>query len=394
MKNNRKSDKNVTENNVDLSDIEIIEDGANIVDDIGTFRLTEQTDGNVKKKSGLKKRLLITLIVIATLAVLTLVLYFAVFKPMYEERKEKENTKEPDPMIDGEVRDSGGYKILLYEYTDKASTNRITVEYSQKDGRDTFNLVRDENGEFYVKEHGEFKPVSETTVNNLVSAAGNPVITSRVVDQCDDLSRYGLDESDCPVKVTIENTDGKTNSFYIGNLIVSEGGYYCKAEGRSAVYILSTSDVSALLVSSDNLIEPLLGPVFDGSTALQMSTFQLQKNGQLFVSINYVESELDEERISAFNMTWPAGYVVNDLNYSNNVLAKIATAEGYMVIASGDGTEEGSLYNDPEIMAQYGFIDMNNPLYDVIYTYGEGDDKLWGRIIFAESGSDAYYYAY
>lgn len=396
MKKKQKNENTPLEGDTVLSDTDAVfaDDGGSVVDDSDTFKLKEQTDEKAtKKKSGLKKRLLITLIVIGVLAVATVVVYLAVIKPIYDEKKENENTEEPEPMIDGEVRDSGGYKILLYEYTNKASTNRITVE---NPNGGSFNLVRDENGDFYVKEHGKGKPVSATTVNNLVSAAGNPVITSRILDKCDDLSLYGLAEADSPIKVTIENTDGKENSFYIGNLIVSEGGYYCRAEGRSAVYILSLSDLSALLVSSDNLIEPILGPVFDENTAQTMTHFGIYKNGQIFLSIDYVETEnTDEVRNTAYKMTYPAEYLVSQ-KYGTDVLTKIADAEGYTVVKAGDGTTNGRLYKHPEIMAEFGFVDMNNPLYTVYYSYEdkENDNELAGRIIFAESGSDVYYYAY
>ncbi len=385
-------DESVKLTEADISDIS--DDGSDVSDDMDTFTLSKDSDNNKKpkkKKSGLKKRLLIMLIAVAVLAVVFTIVYFAAIKPIYDEKKEEENaTATPEPMIEGEVRANDGISILLYKHTPKDSTKRVTVVNPSPIGGGEFNLVRNNEGNFYIKEHGEMAPITATTTLDVIVAAGYTVISRRVAESCDDLSIYGLADSDYPRKVTIEDLDGVTNTFYIGSIIPAEGGYYCRAEGRSAVYIINDASITPLLRTSESLIQPILGPVFDSNTAIMMDSFVLSKNGQRFVSIRFKELDVDNVKKSSYEMTYPAKYIVNDSNYSSNVLNAIATAEGYLVVAAGNGTSEGMLYKNQALMAQFGFYDTENPPFEVYYEYGD----IAGYVMFTESGSDAYYYAY
>lgn len=377
-------------------DIKLIaaDDGSDISDDMSLDTFTSESDAEKKpkkKKIGLKKKLIIMLIALAVLAIAFTIVYFAAIKPMYDEKKEEENkTATPEPMIEGEVRAADGITILLYKHTPKDSTKRVTVVNPSPIGGGEFNLVRGENGDFYVKEHGELAPVTAQTSLNVISSAGYTVMSRRVLEKCDDFSVYGLADSDYPRKVTIEDLDGVTNTFYIGSITTAEGGYYCRVEGRDAVYILDDASITPLLTTSQGLIQPILGPVFDANTAIMMDSFVLSKNGQRFVSIRFNGLDVNDVKKSSYVMTYPTAYIVNDDNYSSNVLTALASLEGYMVVAAGDGTADGMLNKNPALMAQFGFYDLENPAFEVYYEYGD----IAGYIMFTESGSDAYYYAY
>ncbi len=369
------------------------DDGSDVNDEILPSSFKEQKSKKPKnKKAGMKKKLIIMLIAVAAAAVVFGIVFFAVIKPAYEEKKKKEERSEPPlPLIEGEVRDStDGYSVLLYDIVDKAHTKRITVSSTDPVLGFEFSLVRNDDGDFYVKEHGQFTPVTVVTTLDAVSAAGHTVIEQRIEENCTDLSVYGLAPEDHPRKVTIESTDGVSYSYYIGKQIPSKGGYYCREDGRNAVYIMDATGLSPVMGASVNLIQPILGPALDTTSAMMMEQFVISKNGQIFVSISYVESDLDNVRESSYKMEHPASYTVNDNNFGTEVLTKLGALEGYMVVAAGDGTAEGRLYNNTALMAQFGFYDLDNPSYELYYELGD----VAGYIMFTESGSDAYYYAY
>ncbi len=369
------------------------DDGSDVSDDISLDTFKAESDGKEKdgkKKAGLKKKLLIALIAVAVLAVAFIIVYFTVIKPIFDEKQEEESAlATPIPMIDGEVRDANNISVLLYEQVSTEAVKRITVTDPTPISGGSFNLVCDENGEFYVEEH-KHAPVTRQTALNVINAAGYTVITERIEDNsCTELSRYGLAPENYPRQVVVEDTSGNKNIFYIGARIPTQGGYYCREEGRNAVYIINNTTLSPIIATSESLIQPILGPVLDINTAMMMDYFVLNKNGQRYISIAYDATTSETLKKSSYKMTFPTDYLVNDDRYGE-VLTTVGALEGYMVVAAGDGTAEGRLYNNAAKMAQFGFYDLDNPEFEVYYEIGDQASD----IIFAESGIDGYYYAY
>ncbi len=351
-----------------------------------------QMSAPVRAKKGMAARNTVLLCVLAIMTVTMLLLYILVFKPMLDESQALVGAgTAPMELIDGEVRADDGVSILLYPHIDKAHTQKVTVIDPSPVTNEKFTLVRyDDEDDFYVLEHGKGAPVSAETYLDVIVAAGFTSISDRLTENAEDLSLYGLAEEDYPRMVTIETTGGESYTFYIGALVPTEGGYYCREEGRGAVYIIASEGITPLLSSSESLITPVIGPVIDGTSALMMDSFVLSKNGQPFVSIKFTEINTDRVSKSSYEMIFPARYVVNDDVFGPDVLTPLASAQGYMVVAAGDGTLEGSLYNNEKLMAQYGFYDIDNPSYELFYELGD----IQSYIMFTESGSDAYYYAY
>ncbi len=388
----------MNEENKNLKDgIEITDpDAAEIDDAMGLDTLLGSSDtlAPVKAKKGMTAKHKIMIAVFAALAVALLIVYLVVLKPIFDEKQAEnnDNTKNPEPMIEGEVRASNGISILMYPHIERAGTQSVTVVNPDPITGGKFTLLRgsDEDSSFYIKEHGKFAPIKGEKSLEIITAAGYTVISRRVEENATDLARYGLSEGDYPIRVTIETRQGSAYTYYIGDLIPAEGGYYCRAEGRNAVYILSRETISVLTSSSAALLHPILGPQIEGTDAAMIDSFVLSKNGQQFVAIEFTELNTDNISKSSYKMVYPAGYVVNDEKYGSNLLVTLGTLQGYMVVAAGDGTAEGMLYKNAELMAQYGFYDTENPPYDVYYEYGD----IAAYIMFTESGTEGYYYAY
>lgn len=357
----------------------------------------EPSDGKKeKKKRGMTKKHLIAIAVFAVLFVTLLLIYLLVLAPKMEEQEQEstaEEAEEPIPLIEGEVRSDNGINVLFYPYIDRANTESVTVVNPKLGENGGFTVIRatDEDSSFYVKEHGRLAPIKAETVLSVVAAAGNTVISQRIEENATNLSQYGLAPENNPASVTIETRAGDIFTYYIGNLIPAEGGYYCREDGRNAVYIIALDNISILTRSSENLLNPILGFQADGQSALTASCFELKKNGQRFVRIRYVENNTTDVIKSSYEMEWPmAKYTVNDDNYGTNVLTNLGTLMGYMVVCAGDGTSEGALYKNTKLMSEYGFYDVDNPPFEVYYEFGDNAS----HIMFTHSGNDAYYYAY
>ena len=347
-----------------------------------------QDSEKAKKKLGMLKKQKIMIIAFAALSLVLTLLYFLVFKPIFDEKKEPEAV-EPEPLIAGEVRDQDGVSILMFEHIPKASMQKITVTNQYG----TFNCLRvagSSEEAFYIAEHPQ-APVKTETYTQLIVAAGYPVVGRRITDNCENFGKYGLGEADSPACVTVTSTGGATHTFYVGNKLPSGGGYYCRYKDRAALYVIDASVSSSLLVSAESLLSPIIGNGLGSNDALTVDEIIIQKNGEPFVSFKYIGTSTGNEMLqSAYEMVYPAKYVVNDGNITGSLLSGLGSLSGYVVVAAGDGTSEGALYKNDALMAEFGFYDIETPMFELYYKYGETE----GIIVFTESGSDEYYFAY
>ena len=456
-------------------------------EDDGVYRLNtlsyeggEDADKNKEKKEktkakklGMVKRQQIMLIAFAVLTITFSLMYFLVFKKDYDDAIKDLNTtpqKEPLPLLDGEVYDSDGVTTLLYPQIPTKSIKNIRIENQYG----IYNIEYNEESQgFFIKEH----PVLALETGNLnsmtsvVTEAGYTPVNDRIVDDCQDFSIYGLVETTVdgktkkPAKITVTAKTGESYTFYIGDLIPGQGYYYCRVEGRNAVYTVPGS-ASEFLVSAEDHLTPQIGPLGVSTNKIyDIDVLNIKKNGEWFVSIeginkernamlaslrdivinkskygvnntlaNAIEAYLqltqrDKKtadtlvsllekyssipqinavlskkenlypstdtrfQISSYKMNYPAGYLVNDETMGNQLLTALVGLQGSYVVAAGDGVTP--LFENDEIMHQYGFFDINNPMFGIYYQYTDSQGYIAdGTVIFGDSGTDAYYFAY
>ncbi|MBR2459651.1 MAG: DUF4340 domain-containing protein [Clostridia bacterium] len=332
-----------------------------------------------------KKQKIMIIALAATFALLTL-LYFLVIAPLVQKRADENKvTVEPPKLLEGEALDEDGTTILVFPYTERKKIKSIEV----KNQHGSFTCYRRDNTEeFYFRDY-EQAPLSAETLASLVVAAGYTGTVERVTEKCEDWATYGLSDEDTPAWYKLTLLDGTTHEVYIGDLIPSGGGYYCRYKDRDALYVLSNTIANTLLVPVETLITPYLGFILDSKTYSITDEFVLLKNGENFVYITYDESTADTEEtvVSAYDMMFPASYTVDDTRYSE-VLLSFCGLKGYATIKVGKVDE--MLHDDEEIMATYGFEDINNSPYELYYRYGDAESL----VLFAPSGIDGYYFAY
>lgn len=340
-------------------------------------------DGKPKNFWGMVKKQKIMIVSFACVALVMTLLYFIVLAPMVAKKQEPESVI-PETLVDGEVYDSDGASILIFPHTEKKNIKSIEVHNSFG----SFVCMRaEEENTFYIEEHMQV-PFATETLTQLVVDAGYPTIIRRLTTECEDWSVYGLAEEDNPAYYTLTNLEGETHTVYIGDRAPTEGAFYCRYKDRDCVYVVSSEIEYTLLSPVTSLLSPLLGYPIPQNEVAMVDEFIMLKNGKPFVSINYKPIEGDEMALSAYEMIYPANYIVNDDNYASILLSSFTTLQGYSVVAAGG--PDGLLRADEEQMAKYGFYDLQNVPYEIYYTYGD----INTIISFTESGMDGYYFAY
>lgn len=410
-----------------------------------------------KSRFGMIKRQKIMLMAFAFLTVTFALLYFLVFKPDYEEAVTPA-PEEKMELIEGEVYDSSGVSVLMFPQVPRTNVKNINVvnQYGTFDVTRVYDDKGKITSDFAVAQYPA-APFDQQMAAKIAVDAGYAKIMTRVVEACDDYSVYGLTEANknraC---VTITDLDGNKYVFYIGNEVPG-GGFYCRMQDRAAVYTVPSTVSETLLTSAEALLTPQLGPTSVGtSQTFEIDELLISKNGEPFVAIqsrNYVrsvllasikalkedencgisdelrslintylnkeddtslkkmleqmenEKEIEEVKtildskdflytmrdtflVSAYRMIYPSEYVVDDDNVGNQLLAYLNGLQGSYVFAAGDG--KTPLWADDELMQLCGFYDLENPMFELYYKYGDEE----GIIIFADSGSDVYYFAY
>lgn len=330
------------------------------------------------------------IIILAAVLVLLAVAYFAVISPLLG--GDDDDVSAPVELIAGEERDTDGTTILMFPYA--ASGDIQSIDVHNEYGSFTCYYVEAE-GEFYLKDY-EQAPFSKETLASLVVAAGYTSTLQRVTAQCTNWGDYGLGEADEPSWYELTLRDGTVHKVYIGDRIPSGGGYYARYDGREALYVLKSSISSTLLVPVENLVTAYLGDITIGENYYYIEELYMLKNGESFVYITFNEEKFKETQgdsttmglsTSIYDMVYPSGYEVNE-TYQENVLLKLAALQGSYVVKLGSSAEP--LYKDAELMAQYGFENIDRAPYELYYSYKDIDTI----VLFAPSGVDGYYFAY
>lgn len=361
-----------------------------------SFNNSDAENGKKKKdkkanKPGMVKKQIIMIGVFAIVAVILILVYFIVLKPIFDE-KSKEEGPEILPLLEGEVRDEGGVSILMFPYVEKKNLQQITV----KNPSGGYTLKREKvEGEsdptFIIAEHPG-APLSAEMLSKIIVSNSYSVIVSRIRDDCpeQELKNYGLGAEDNYTTVTVEDISGNKYTYYVGSKITSAGGYYCRYSTRNAVYIINSTSGGVISQSAQSLLSPLLGYAIGSDAATMIDFFALTKNGEDFITFSYDKSVSTQNAKSIYKMSYPGEYLIDSDAITNYVTSTLAALEGSLVIECGDGTADGLLYKNEKLMAQYGFHDMENPAYELFYEAGEYSSY----VIFTQAGVDGYYYAY
>lgn len=169
-----------------------------------------------------------------------------------------------------------GARVMMFPQIEQKDV--YSIEVKNKEGG--FTVLRYKNGVAYLKgTENKLNLLDDKAFAGLSVTCGYPLTTRkldfsyhytpRLPDGTVDYSAYGLSEADEPAIFTITrrttDSDGNTcaatgegNSYtvWVGDKILTGGGYYARVEGREAVYIIDTTVENTVLRSSEAMLTP------------------------------------------------------------------------------------------------------------------------------------------
>lgn len=270
--------------------------------------------------------------------------------------------------------------------------------------------------------------------NRKIGETSTDPLIPRLEDGSIDYSAYGLDTPQATYTVSgilfKKNADGsdmyqngkyvidydadgnpqedpeRTYTVYVGDAIISGGGYYVRLEGRGSVYIITTDYIkSTILQPLEQLVVPrAVFPVSVtyhsmGRDFLLARQPEWDKETEVIVSFTY--SEL-EERINTVDSTRPyipltsvmAGYNIND----NSAISVFESFYSLECIACKQIVKFEDLIKDTEMREKY---KLNRDVYWLSYStftgqYDENGNKLeaTNELIISSKTEDGTYYVF
>ncbi len=265
-------------------------------------------------------------------------------------------------------------------YPEIPSENISQIDISNKNG--SFTIYRDSGtGTFLIKQ-AKNQSYNETSLANLIFQARYMLSLQKVDGALSDLSHYGLSAFDKPVSVTITDTDGLSNTVYIGNQ--SSNGYYMKHKDKPYIYIMDSS-ASAFFDSVNSLLLPTLIPTFETNDTNYADSFRIYKKGRLFLDSVILSQEQQDVSSSVHKIVYPSEYPVDTVNFYT-VLSQMSGLSGVTTLEYA--LKENS--RKDEIFEYYGFDVPSNKFEITIQ--GKTYSFITGNTFVSESVK--YYYAY
>ena len=316
------------------------------------------------------------IIIVSIIAAILAVAYFAIVLPIVNAVTEEE----PPELLPGEILGPNN-RILLMEHIENADLARLEVHNAN--GGYTFYRYDIEN--IYL-EGMEGTPFDMSALSSIIVSAGYTLATERLTTDCQDFSEYGLAEEDDPAWYEITTVAGNSHKIYIGDALVTGAGYYCKYEGRNAVYVLDPT-MSVLLESVNNFITPLLSYPVSTASGNSFDDFYLIRDNEIVVWIDYLKaSEISNTATAGeYRFKIPAQYAVNP-DSTSVLLQTFSGFYGEEVVLAGTSTEN---LDEKMLLEDYG-INLNTPDYELHYSF----NGISNYMVFSSQDEYGYMYVY
>lgn len=164
--------------------------------------------------------------------------------------------EDPAEEADAEATEAPDYTTQLIDH-DTADVVSVTVDYNGQ----TYTLLNNGDDGYALEGYDNFSLDSDTA-SNLISRGTTLTTQSTVVENCDNLAEFGLEE---PVSTfTYTYTDGSTISIELGNKSPSTY-YYLKLGGDNTVYTVYKSVATTMMTSLEDLHTVTMPDTVDSS---------------------------------------------------------------------------------------------------------------------------------
>lgn len=277
----------------------------------------------MKKKSYLSRQM-VAVIVIASVLLVSIPLYFFVLVPFIE--RGNQTDKISAPIIEGETLLGSGVAITTVNELEGESIK--ILEYTLGKGDQTWNLrtsgelasvVGYENTPFTDNIYYLYNAVKRPTASERIAPSmeeltemreqkaakmskeelealggiGKVVITNEeLADYRINWADYGLEDKSELNFYTVTDADGVTHTLYIGAVAADGTSRYAMLEGRNAVYLLNGSISSFICMSALDLARPLVLMVPEDATSnYTPDSFVIYREGKEQAGDPYVRIE-------------------------------------------------------------------------------------------------------
>ena len=252
-----------------------------------------------------------------------------------------------------------------------------------QNGADSYTIIRQSDGTYSLD--GCKKAVFDSqTVSNLVFQARYMLSQQKLENASDDLSEYGLSESDKPVYITVTDTDGNSNTVLLGNKSTT-GSYYMKHRDKPYVYIADSS-VSVLASDVTALLSPVLEQTLSENEYNYMESFSMKKGGIDFIKCAIVAQEQSGSSSALHKLTYPANYSAS-MEYFYNAMSDLSSPKG-------DAVLEYDVSSNPKKQEMFDFYGFTVPSNEISYSVGDKNCHFITGNSFTLSDGEKYYYAY
>lgn len=315
-----------------------------------------------------------TLIYIMGAAFLVLlILYFAVIRPL---TAEQETSVAPKELLEWEAKYNDLVETFyIFEPLDRASIQQIEVQ-NEHGG---YTVYRDASDTFQLKGFVGLQ-FDQELFSSLVVTTGTPTVMMRVaVDAtAEQLAEFGLDTPQASWTVT--STSGEEFTIQVGDLAITEGGYYVYYEpdeskgysNKNAVYFMGTTLANTVLQPDHTLISPILTAGMSTNDYFFVDEFTVwHGTDELFVHIERIPEDQmsNPDSIVEIDMTYPrqdenTKYQVNDSLYFE-ILYNFMMLEGDSILAFQPTDEQ---------LEEFGLAE---PAYIISYTFNDYDFMIF-----------------
>ena len=276
------------------------------------------------KKSYLSRQL-VAVIVIATVLLVSIPLYFFVLVPFFNRGEDKVTIAEP--LIEGEA--FVGTSILMARVNEKTNETYKFTEYTIGKGANSWKLRA---GKDYLSVVGYENTPFTQDIYYMRNAVGSPTASERLLPSSKELhairnkkaealsekeleelggigkvyvtnedlkdyqinwAEYGLDNKEELNYFTVTDSDGVKHTVYIGGTAADGTSRYAMYEGRNAVYLLSGAISGFMCKTVTELARPLVIQVPDGAQSGNYTpdSFVIYREGEKTAGAPYVRIE-------------------------------------------------------------------------------------------------------
>ncbi len=294
------------------------------------------------------KSLKISLITAVVLLIAVIIAYFAVVLPMTA----TDDTADV-PLETEEGEDISGSRYYIFPKLDRDSISVIDV--SNEAGGYTFYKASD--GNFYIDGLENLK-YDEYAFASLVNVAGNTLAKDKIWTGTSDekLAEYGLDSP--RAYWTVTGSDGGKYRVYIGDKLLTGGGYYCMYEGRRSVYVLDVTIEDTVLAPVEKMLSPVLFDMVSKDDYYTTDNFTVYNGNEVLLKIGIADKseQINPDAKVENKFLYPEGYVP-DTELYYNILYSFMGLSGTSVYKAGADEDD------------YAACGLTEPAFSMVFDY-------------------------